>query len=379
MLPHAGLRVKRASVAVLDIRSSEICAVVAERGVNGTFIIKNKYCQKYEGFADGEFLDAEDFVSAFKSAVQNLYQSSAGKLKRIFVGVPAEFVQLIQTDKVVTYRSSQRIGTRHIAEVVKFSTPQVEKGYSLCGCDPLYFYLSDNRKVLNPNGAISDSLRARCSFYACRTSFIKLVKRATKSFENISDIRWIPQNRSQASYLVPAEKRGGHSVLLDFGYISSSFNVVYGNGVIFSEAFSVGVGHIAALLMESLDVPYEVALELIKRVNMNSKGKRATVVEVMFDGTRYAYQSARLKSIISEGLDAICETIEACRQSFNGKDLSGVPVLITGEGVGVIRGMTDHFASRLVTSVEVVTPSLPYYDKPVYSSLFSLLTSALNN
>ena len=61
-----------------------------------------------------------------------------------------------------------------------------------------------------------------------------------------------------------------------------------------------------------------------------------------------------------------------------GKDLSGVPVLITGEGVGVIRGMCEHISSRLVTPVEVISPCLPYFDKPVYSSLFSLLSAALN-
>ncbi|MGN1103289.1 MAG: hypothetical protein ACI4QI_00285, partial [Candidatus Coproplasma sp.] len=184
--------------------------------------------------------------------------------------------------------------------------------------------------------------------------------------------------RAEAFYLIPEEKRGGYSVLLDFGYISSTFSVVYGNGIAYSEPFSIGVGHMSALLMETLEVPYEVASQLLKRVNLNSKGINSSIVEVIFDGKRYAYQSSQLKSIILEGLDAVCETIEACRQSFMGKDLSNIPVLITGEGVGVIRGMNEHISSRLVTPVEVVAPSLPYYDKPVYSSLFSLLSAVLN-
>ncbi len=369
---------KNSSVAVLDIRSDEICAVIAEKGVNNTFIIKNKYSQRYEGYAEGEMLDLDDFISALKSAAENLYLSAGGKIKCVYVGVPAEFVNLIQTDKVITYRTSQKIGYKHIAEIKKFSTPQPEKGYSICACDPLFYYLSDKRKVLNPIGAVSDSLRSRCCFYACKTSFIKAVKRALKSLETINEFYWIPQNRAEAFYLIPEEKRGGYSVLLDFGYISSSFNVIYGNGIVFSESFSIGVGHMAALLMEALEVPYEVAAELLKKVNLNSKGRRSTVEETIFEGTRYAYPSAQLKSIILDGLDAVCETIEACRQSFMGKDLSGVPIMVTGEGIGVIRGMTEHISSRLVTSVEVVSPSLPYYDKPVYSSLFSLLSAALN-
>ncbi|MGN0807568.1 MAG: hypothetical protein ACI4MN_03865 [Candidatus Coproplasma sp.] len=369
---------RNASVAVLDIRSDEICAVIAEKGVNNTFIIKNKYSQHYEGYAEGEFLDKENFISALSSAAENLYLSAGGKIKSVYVSVPVEFLELIQADKVVTYRSSQKIGARHIEEVKKFSTPKTEKGYSVCACDCLFFYLSDKRKVLNPVGAVSDSLRARCCFYACKTGFIKAVKQALKNIDKLKEIHWIPQNRAEAFYLVPEEKRGGYTILLDFGYISSSFSVIYGNGIAFSESFSIGIGHMAALVMETLEVPFEVASELIRKVNLNSKGMSSTMIETIYEGKRYAYSSAQLKDILSEGLDAICETIETCRQSFMGKDLSSVPIMITGEGVGVLRGMTEHVSSRLVTPVEIVSPSLPYYGKPVYSSLFSLLAAALN-
>ncbi len=369
---------KNASVAVLDIRSDEICAVIAEKGVNNTFIIKNKYSQPYEGFAEGKMLDADNFVSALKCATENLYLSAGGKLKSVYIGVPCEFIELIQTDKVITYRSSQKIGAKNLEEIKRFSTPQVDKKYSICACDALFYYLSDKRKILNPIGVVSDSLRARMCFYACKVSLVKLVKRALKSFKSITEFHWVPQNRAEAFYLVSDERKSGYSILLDFGYISSSFSVIYGNGIVFAESFSIGVGHMAALLMEALDVPYGVASALLKKVNLNSKGRRATMEEVNYEGTRYAFQSSQLKSIVQEGVDVICETIETCRQSFMGKDLSGVPIMITGEGVGIIRGMTEHISSRLETSVEVVAPSLPYYDKPIYSSLFSLLSAALN-
>ena len=71
--------------------------------------------------------------------------------------------------------------------------------------------------------------------------------------------------------------------------------------------------------------------------------------------------------------------IETCLQSFTPKDLTGAQINITGEGVGVIRGTIEHFSSRLVSPVEVVAPSLPYYDKPHFSSLFSLLYAALGS
>lgn len=365
------------SVAVLDIRSDEICAVIAEKGVNNTFIIKNKYSCSYEGYAEGKMLDSEDFASALKSAAENLYSSAGGKLKRVYIGVPCEFTDLIQTDKAVTYRSSQKISAKHIEEIKEFSRPEPDKNYAVCGCDALFYYLSDKRKLLNPIGAVSDSLRARLCFYTCKRSFIKAVKRILNSCISVKEFKWIPHNRAEASYLADREKKGGYSVLLDFGFISSTFSVIYGNGIAFSEPFSIGVGHMAVLLMEALDIPYGAAEMLLKKVNLNSKDRRPTVEEVNYEGKRYAFPSTVLKSLILEGVDGVCETIEACRQAFIGKDISAVPISITGEGVGVIRGMTEHMSSRLVTPIVTVAPKLPYYDKPVYSSLFSLLSVAL--
>ncbi len=368
---------RNVSVAVLDIRSDEICAVIAEKGVNNTFIIKNKYSQPYEGYAEGKMLGSDDFASALKSAAENLYASYVGKLKCVYIGVPCEFTDIIQTDKVITYRSSQKIGAKQIEEIKEFSRPTPDKGYAVCGCDALFYYLSDKRKLLNPIGAVSDSLRARLCFYTCKKSFIKAVKNALASLGSIKEFHWIPHNRAESAYLITKEKKSGYSVLLDFGYISSTFSVIYGNGVAFSEPFSIGVGHMAVLLMEALDIPYGAAELLLKKVNLNSKDRHPTVEEVNFEGKRYAFPSTVLKSLILEGIDGVCETIETCRQSFIGKDLSGVPIQITGEGAGVIRGMTEHMSSRLVTPVDTVAPRLPYYDKPVYSSLFSLLSAAL--
>ena len=71
---------RKKSVAVLDIRSSEITAAVGERGVNNTFIIKSKYTCAYDGYAEGELIDENSFINAVKDAVRST-ASSAGGIK----------------------------------------------------------------------------------------------------------------------------------------------------------------------------------------------------------------------------------------------------------------------------------------------------------
>lgn len=372
-------KVRNKSVTVLDIRSSEICAAIAEKGVNNTFIIKSKYSKSYEGFADGGILDVDDFISAIRTAVGNVVPSLDVPLKRIFVSVPDEFCQVVQTDKVLSFNSSQRISPRHLKAVAESSKPKVGEGEAIIKCGALYYVLSDKRKLVNPLGMVTDSLRARLSFFKCKTVFSDTVGRALKGLIPVKEICWLPQSYIEGQYLFEPEMRDGYSVLFDLGFISSSFSVVCGNGIAFSEAFSIGIGHIAVLLMEALDIPYAAAEELMKKVNLNAKDTSPTVCEYSENGREYKYSAVELRELIKEGLDGICEMIETCLQSFSLKDLTGAPIAITGEGVGVIRGTIEHFSSRLVTPFEVTAPRLPYYDKPQFSSLFSLLHAALEN
>ena len=369
---------RKKSVAVLDVRSSEICAAIAEKGVNNTFIIKSKHVESYEGYAEGELLDVDDFIKAVRSCIDAVQASSGVLLKSVYVGIPCEFINTVQTDKVFGFQSMQRISGRHIQNVIKGSFPAETDGYTVVRCGALTYILSDKRRLLDPVGMVSDSLRAKLSYFTCKTAFLETVVRALGVFPSIKVFNWLPQNYTESMYLFNGEKREGYNLLFDFGHISSTFSVTCGNGVAYSEAFSIGVAHIAVLLMEALEIPYDVALALLKRVNLNARDKYSqTEEEYEINGERYNFSPQYLRELIREGLDGICEMIEACIQSFVSKDMSGAPIYITGEGVGIIRGTIEHFSSRLVTPVEVIAPKVPYYDKPRFSSLFSLLSAAL--
>ena len=371
-------KLRNKSVAVLDVRSDEICAALAEKGVNNTFIIKSKYSCIYEGYAEGQFLDLGSLISAIEKAFGSINDSAGGAIKEVYVGVPCEFLTVKQTEKAISFPSSRKINSRHVSALIDASVPEVDDDEQIIDYGALCYTLSDKRRLIDPIGMISDSLRARLSFFICKTYFMECIDKAFETFTSVKIFNWVPQNFAQALYLISPEKRDGYAMLFDFGFISSTFSIVCGDGIAYSEAFSVGVGHIAVLLMETLDIPYEVATTLLSKVNLNAKDKMTAFEDCNFDGKQYSFASSELRDIIREGLDAVCEMVETCRQSFTEKDLAGAPVYITGEGVGVIKGTIEHLASRLVTPIEQVTPKVPYYDKNIYSSLFSLLSVALD-
>lgn len=360
------------------MRSDEICAAVAEKGVNNTFIIKSKYSCRYEGYAEGAILDGDSLHAAVKEAFGSINDSVGGTIKEVYVGVPCEFIKTVQAEKAISFPSSRKINSRHVAALVAASVPETSDDETVIDYGALCYTLSDKRRLIDPIGMISDSLRARLSFFICKTAFTEQIEKAFEDFPSVKVFHWVPQNFAQALYLLSPEKRDGYAMLFDFGFISSTFSIVCGDGIAYSEAFSVGIGHVAVLLMETLDIPFEVATALLSRVNLNAKDKLTAFEDYNYDGKPYKFAANQLRDIIREGLDVVYAMIETCRQAFTEKDLTGAPVYITGEGVGVVKGTIEHLASRLVTPLEQVTPRVPYYDKNIYSSLFSLLSVALD-
>lgn len=369
---------RKKSVAVLDIRSSDVTAVVGERGVNNTFIIKSKYVCAYEGYAEGELLDVNSFLNAVRDVLKSTV-SAFGHIKTFYVGVPGEFIKIVKVDKVISFQSAKKITRSDCDYLAELSTPSDTDKFKTIRHSCLYYVLSDKRKVISPIGAVSDSLQGKYSFYQCKKSFVELLLQAFKKFGVINDIKLLPTVCAEAVYLIEPEKRDEYAVLFDLGYISSSYSVICGNGLAFSESFSVGIGHLAVCLMSELDIPFEVAKEFLSRVNLNAREKLGTKEEVVYDGKNYKFPTVTLRDIIREGLDSICEILEECYHSYTGKNLDNKPIYITGEGVKIIRGATEHFSNRLVKNMIIVAPKVPFYDKPHFSSLLSLLDAALND
>lgn len=369
---------RKKSVAVLDIRSSEITAVVGERGVNNTFIIKSKYTCAYEGYAEGEFIDEDSFEAAINEVVGSTI-SALGGIKTFYVGVPAEFTRVVQTDKVMSFQTAKKISEDDCDYLASMSKPEDPQDYRTVRHSCMYYVLSDKRKLINPVGVVSDSLQGKFSFYQCSNKFVGAISLAFKKFASVVKVRLIPLVYAEAIYLIPPEQRDDYAVLFDLGYISSSYSVVCGNGLAFCESFSIGVGHLAVYLMSELGVPYEVAKAFLSQVNLNAKETLGGFEELIYEGKNYKFSTMTLRDKIREGLDGICETIEECVQGFKGKNLDGKPMLITGESVKTVRGAAEHISNRLVRNVEVVVPAVPYYDKPQFSSLLSLLDTALTD
>ena len=360
------------SVAVMDVRSSEIAVFVGEMGVNRTFVFKASKTEPYGGYQDGEFFNMEEFSRAAKRALAAVEQICGKKLKTLYIGVPGEFMDVVPREQVISFPKRVKIGAKEL-RMLHESGAEQRDGYRLIRVTSMIYITSDNRRVANPIGVPSTGLSGILSYFYCSEYYIEAMERVFGN-EKLT-LRYLPTDFAMAAHLLSPEQRDEYAIFLDVGYLSSTICIVLGGGVLAQRTFWVGQGQIAVRLMERFRLPYEAAVSLLTRSNLYLK-QDAKDREVAFKGRYFEIPTEELIEEIKDGLDELCEQVSEFMEECSGRELEYNPLYVSGEGMSEIRGALEHVSRRLSRTCELLVPDLPYYNKPAMSSRIALVDMA---
>ena len=365
---------QKKQVAVLDVGSSNITAVVGERGINKTFLIKGEGCFEYDGFTNGEFLDVDTFKSAVLSAVQLLKKTLRSSLDTVYVGVPGDFTRVLVKDSQISFPKKKRITEEDVDTLFDAAFILQNSKYTLINRSAIVYELDDCRRLANPVGEASEILKGKLSFVLCNNYFLDIVRTALK-VGGVENVEFVSSALAQAMYLVSAETRDRIAEIVDVGYISTTFTLIQGDGIIYQKSFDYGGGFITASLTERLDMQFSDAEEIKKKVNLSRAS--AYGLDIIDDENGRYYNVEEVKETIKDSLDILCENISSAIEDSGYVIPEYVPLMITGGGIALIRGAKEHVSSRLNCVVEILAPSIPLMEKPNKASVLSLLDLAL--
>lgn len=371
------------SVAILDIRSYVVSFVLGSRGVNGTFVFCGSHDEEYDGFSKDGFFDEQSFRDAVANAVNSVRQNYGGEIDEVFVGVPSAFIELKTKGHALSFPSKRKITLQDIDALYESGLVELMESKRCIRKSNMYFTLGDKRKYFLAEdlyGVPTTLLQGALCYYFINDTFYELVLSILNGL-GITKLRFLPTTLTEALYLLPEKRREGYAFLLDVGFLISSISVVYGNGIVHEETFDFGKGTLLVSLMENLDVEYETAEKILRSASV-AGGNVPKDLRWTSDSGELSFPMQTINDIIKCGLDVLCERVEAFFQKYykeKGAVFAVNPISITGEGIQFVAGATEHIAGRLNRLTEIVTPDLPYYDKPVYSSRMSLLNTALSD
>ncbi len=369
------------SVAVLDIRSGEVSFLIGSKGVNATFVFKGSDTQGYEGYSVEGMIDDTSFEKAVSMAVTTVGNSYDGKISKIYVSVPSAFIKVYTVGHTVSFPRKRKITQQDVDALYDNGLNKLLAQGRCIRRSAMYFTLGDNRKYFSLedlHGVPTTMLKGALCYYFVSEEFYQKIT-ALLSGLGFADIQLIPSTLAQATYLLPHKSREGYAVLLDMGFLTSSISVIYGDGVVHEETFNCGAGTILVSIMETFDVDYAEAEEILAAADISGGGVDSSIQWTTEQGNQYSVQA--INDAIKCSLDVLCEKVDEFFEThYKDKKTTGLsvnPIEITGEGVGCIKGAPEHISRRLNRLTQVTYPDLPYYDKPAFSSRIALLATAL--
>ena len=358
-------------IVVLDVTSSRVTALAGCRKAQSVYDIKVRAERVYDGYSDGAFFDEEQVSEAIFEALSEAAEKSGASPRRVYIGVPGEFVALVNRPVSVTLDRVRRVVDADVDYLVKKGADISEEGYVLIGSSAICYSVDTSEKLFfDVRGMNAGRVSATVSYMLAETSFTSLAESAAKR-AGFKEVNFIAAPWAECVAMFEREQRDAAYVLIDVGYLSSSVVVGRGEGLQELKSFSMGGGHVAADIYEVLGVPFELAEEAKELVDLNLSYPDDAV---LVSSGEYVIHAAEACEIVRARLEYFAEVVA----SVIGGEVSPtyVPVYLTGDGFASIRGARTVISEKLGRNVELCAPKVPGFTRPGDSSALSLFVVA---
>ncbi|MFA5450072.1 MAG: hypothetical protein WC292_06530 [Clostridia bacterium] len=357
-------------LAILNIGSDEITLVLQDGKYTGSLLFMSTAA--YAGFQDGEFLEIEGLFSAIDGLVKECAEAAFFKPTHILVGVPGEFTAVVCKNVVSSFPARRKVVTKDVELLFEEgNTYDDHPNFKTINASPIYFLNEKGEKSINPTSMQAKTFTAYMSYILCERSFISLFDRIADSLNLKFD--YTSSMLAEFMFVVPPEVRDKGVVLADIGYISSTVAYGKGDGLLLSAAFSAGGGHIAGDLTTCLSIPFDHAMELTPKINLNLQPGESDLYMVSVKGEAFSYNIKEVNEVAYYRVKDIAEIIDRALKSGAIEVPPQTGILLTGGGISTIVGAKEIISEATGRTVKLISADLLQFNKPAQSSLAGLI------
>lgn len=360
-------------IAVLDVTSRLMSAIIGAKKAQSVFGIKALAEREYSGFENGEWYDEAETREIAQKVLKDALSESGSKTKRLFIGVPSEFVAVVTKEISVTLDRERKVIDADVDYLLKKGDTFDTGRYITINTSAIYYATDTSDKLFNDvRGFSARQIEACVSYILCEKRFVRLFDGIAETL-GFKEVQYVASAWAEGLALFEKEQRDNVYVLIDVDYISTSVTIGKGEGVIDLKSFSMGGGHICADMYEALEIPFELAVQAKELVDLNLS--YPDEVSIVGDAEHRVLANDACE-VVRARLDVFAEIIGEILKETENDAPAYMPVYLTGEGISSIRGAKKYLSEQLGKNIETVTPKLPGFVKPSDSSKISLLIVA---
>jgi cell division protein FtsA len=347
-----------ALVAGLDVGTTKVCAVIAERNEWGQIKILGLGQALSTGVARGVVLNIEHTMRAIQQAVQEAERMAGVEVKALYVGIAGEHVQSLINRAIITIRSEEireNDVRRLTEEAQRLALPPDRQILHIL---PQEFIVDNRYAVQNPVGMAG--LRLEGVFLVV-TGLVTAIRNLQRCVERagyeVADIVLQPFASGMA-VLDPEEQRAGVA-LIDIGGGTTDVAVFEDNTIRYMAVVPFGGNKVTDDLRHALQLLPEQAESLklhygCARTDLIREVAQITIPGISGRPPRTIEQSALahfIQASMEEILDRVYEELK--RSGYMRRLTAGV--VLTGGGA-LLRGLPELVSDRLELEARLGLP-----------------------
>jgi cell division protein FtsA len=341
----------------LDIGTTKICVIVAERTENGVDIV-GIGTHPSRGLRKGVVVDIDATVTSIKHAVEEAELMADCEITSVFAGIAGSHIHGFNSHGVVAVKDREvsEGDVRRVIDAAKAVAIPMDR--EVIHVIPQEFIIDDQDGVREPLGMSGVRLEAKIHIVtAAVTSAQNIVKCANKAGLNVIDIVLEPLASAEAA--LADDERDLGVCLIDIGGGTTDLAVFADGSIKHTSVLGFGGYHITNDIAVGLRTPFDEAERIKKKFGVASARYLGSddVITVPSVGGRRPREVSRkiLCEVIEPRVD---EILSLARQALSQAGLDGrIPsgVVLTG-GCSALDGLVD-LAEEIFESP--VRPGIP--------------------
>jgi cell division protein FtsA len=326
----------------LDIGTTKICAIVAERTENGVDIV-GIGTHPSRGLRKGVVVDIDATVTSIKQAVEEAELMADCEISSVYAGIAGGHIRGFNSHGVVAVkdREVRENDVKRVVDAAKAVAIPMDR--EVIHVIPQEFIIDDQDGIREPLGMSGVRLEAKIHIVtAAVTSAQNIVKCANKAGLNVIDIVLEPLASAQA--VLAGDERDLGVCMIDVGGGTTDIAVFADGSIKNTAVLGLGGYHLTNDIAVGLRTPFDEAERIKKRFGVASTRYLASddVITVPSVGGRRPREISRkiLCEIIEPRVEEILSLArqEIARAGLENRIPSGL--VLTG-GASSLDGMTD--------------------------------------
>lgn len=353
-------------VFLLDVGSGKLVFLVGTKSDSGVYNVKNIASCEYDGYYKGEFLDPDALEESVRQTIAE--SGYRGRIGKLYVGVPTEFLKVRNNQVKNAYRSFRTITDDVLDELyARGNIFDGDPDYVAINCSARGFTLDNKFRCVNPMHEAATYIDADLTYILCARKFCDIIEKVASAI-GAKRVSYISSFWATCVQLLPADVREQGAAVCDIGFSNTSFGIVRGEGLESAASRSIGGANLAGDLYQVLDIPYASACTLISKANLYIESDNGSCYNVLVDGKPQQYNSFGVNRVIQARLDDFVDFILRCLAE--NPNFSTDVVYLTGGGIAGLKGAAAYISRQLGMRLETLVPDVPTYGKSYYSSVF---------